>query len=160
MTNLFRFDAKAFDTQQLDSVFFAPARAFAALSVDYTEKLVNAQFDAAQAYTDTSLAQLRKLLEVKDAEGLRAYVEDQQQVAQELTERLKGDADKVVSLQQDFVSESQKLTEGSVKQAQEELQQATESATQEVKEAASSARSKSASSSASSKASGSSAKSQ
>ncbi|WP_299235891.1 phasin family protein [uncultured Halomonas sp.] len=128
MTNAFSFDTKQFDTAQIDSLFFAPARAFAALSVDYTEKLVNAQLEATKAYTDLNLAQLRRLTEVKDAEGLKSYVEGQQDVAKQLTERLKGDAEKVVALQQEFVQESQKLTEGNVKQAQESLQQAQESA--------------------------------
>lgn len=128
MTNVFTFDTKPFDTAQIDSLFFAPARAFAALSVDYTEKLVNAQLEATKAYTDLNLAQLRRLTEVKDAEGLKSYVEGQQDVAKQLTERLKGDAEKVVALQQEFVQESQKLTEGNVKQAQESLQQVQESA--------------------------------
>jgi phasin family protein len=136
MTNAFAFDAKQFDTAQLESLFFAPARAFAALSVDFTEKLVNAQLEASQAYADTTLAQLRSLVEVKDAEGLKSFLEGQSEVANELTERLKGDAEKVVALQQDFVEQSQKLTEESVKQAQESTKQATETATQAVKEAA------------------------
>jgi phasin family protein len=139
MTNVFAFDAKQIDTAQLESVFFAPTRAFAALTLDFTEKLVNAQLDATKAYADTGLAQLRSLVEVKDAAGLKSYLEGQQAVAKEFTERLKGDADKVVALQQDFVQESQKLTEGSVKQAQAGLQQATETATKAVKETASKA---------------------
>ncbi|APE32500.1 phasin family protein [Halomonas aestuarii] len=136
MTNVFNFDTKQFDTAQVDSMFFAPARAFAALSVDFTEKMVNAQLDATKAYADTNLAQLRKLVEVKDAEGLKSYLEGQQEVAKELTERLKGDAEKVTALQQEFAQESQKLTESSVKQAQESAEQATETATKAVKEAA------------------------
>ncbi|QFU01418.1 Phasin protein [Halomonas sp. THAF5a] len=110
------FDTKQI-TEQFESLFFGPARAYAALSVDYTEKLVNAQLDAGKAYTDTGLAQLRSLMNVKDAEGLKSYMEGQQKVAKDLTERFKGDAEKVVSLQQDFVQQSQKLTEESVKQA-------------------------------------------
>ncbi|MGM0702249.1 MAG: phasin family protein [Pseudomonadota bacterium] len=140
MTNAFAFDAKQFDTAQFESMFFAPARAYAALSVDVTEKLVNAQLEATKAYADTGLAQLRSLVEVKDAAGLKSYLEGQQAVAKELTERLQGDAEKVVALQQDFVQESQKLTESSVKQAQEGLQQATETATKTVKETASKAK--------------------
>ncbi|QTF91305.1 phasin family protein [Halomonas sp. BM-2019] len=136
MTNVFAFDAKSFDTAQVDALFFAPARAFAALSVDFTEKLVAAQLEASRAYADTTLAQLRSLVEVKDAEGLKRYLEGQSQVAQDLTERVKGDADKVVALQQDFVEQSQKLTEGSVKQAQESAKQATETAVKAVKAAA------------------------
>ncbi|MGM0783231.1 MAG: phasin family protein [Pseudomonadota bacterium] len=140
MTNAFAFDAKQFDTAQFESMFFAPARAFAALSVDVTEKLVNAQLEATKAYADTGLAQLRSLVEVKDAAGLKSYLEGQQAVAKELTERLQGDAEKVVALQQDFAQESQKLTESSVKQAQEGLQQATETATKTVKVTASKAK--------------------
>ncbi|PRY73188.1 phasin family protein [Halomonas ventosae] len=136
MTNAFAFDTQQFDTAQFDSLFVAPARAFAALSVDLTEKLVNAQLEATKAYADINLAQLRSLVEVKDAEGLKGYLEGQQKVATELTERLKGDAEKVVALQQEFVEESQKLTEGSVKQAQESAKETTETATKAVKEAA------------------------
>ncbi|WP_163557425.1 phasin family protein [Halomonas sp. NO4] len=112
-------------SQQFESLFFGPARAYAALSVDYTEKLVNAQLDATKAYADTSLTQVRNLLDVKDAESLRSYLEGQQKVAKELTERLQGNAEKVVALQQDFVQQSQKLTESNVKQAQEAATKAT-----------------------------------
>ncbi|GEN22339.1 phasin family protein [Halomonas cupida] len=112
------FDTKAFfDASQFEDMFFAPARAYTSLTVDFTEKLAHAQLDAVKSYTDTGLAQVRAFTAVKDAEGLRSYMEGQQKVAKELTERLKGDAEKVVALQQDFVSESQKLTESNVKKA-------------------------------------------
>ncbi|AVI63654.1 phasin family protein [Halomonas sp. M1] len=104
--------------QQFDNFFMAPLRAYTALSIDYSEKMLNAQMDANKAYVDTGIAQMRQLLSVKDAEGLRGYMESQQKVAKELAERVKGDTDKVVSLQQDFLQKSQKLTEQSVKQAQ------------------------------------------
>lgn len=106
-------------TQQFDNMFMAPARAFMALSVDYTEKMINAQMDASKAYTDTGIVQMRQMMNVKDAEDLRSYMESQQKVAKELAERAKGDADKVVSLQQDFIQKSHKMTEVNVKQAQD-----------------------------------------
>ncbi|WP_404377549.1 phasin family protein [Vreelandella aquamarina] len=105
-------------TQQFDNLFMAPARAYMNLSIDYSEKLLNAQMDANKAYFDTGIAQMRQLMSVKDTDGLRSYMEGQQKVAKELVERVKGDADKVVSLQQDFLQKSQKLTEENVKQAQ------------------------------------------
>lgn len=105
-------------TQQFDNMFMAPARAYMALSIDYSEKMINAQMDASKAYVDTGVAQMRRMMDVKDAEGLRNYMESQQTVAKDLAERAKGDADKVVSLQQDFLQKSQKLTEENVKQAQ------------------------------------------
>ncbi len=43
-------------TEQFESLFFGPARAYASLSVDYTEKLLRAQLDASQAYTETGIA--------------------------------------------------------------------------------------------------------
>ncbi|MDM7481439.1 MAG: phasin family protein [Halomonas sp.] len=105
-------------TQQFDNLFMAPVRAYMTLSIDYSEKLLNAQLDANKAYVDTGLAQVRQLMSVKDADGLRSYMESQQKVAKDLAERVKGDADKVVSLQQDFLQKSQQLTEENVKQAQ------------------------------------------
>ncbi len=105
-------------TQQFDNLFMAPARAYMSLSIDYSEKLINAQLDANKAYVDTGIAQMRQLMSVKDVDGLRSYMEGQQKVAKELAERVKGDTDKVVSLQQDFLQKSQKLTEENVKQAQ------------------------------------------
>ena len=104
--------------QQFDNMFMAPVRAYMALSIDYSEKMLNAQMDASKAYTDTGIAQMRQMMNIKDAEGLRGYMESQQKVAKELAERVKGDADKVVSLQQDFIQKSQKITEENVKQAQ------------------------------------------
>ena len=105
MMNTFNTNEMA---QQFDNMFMAPARAYMALSIDYSEKMLNAQLDASKAYTDTGIAQMRQMMNVKDAEGLRSY----------LAERAKGDADKVVSLQQDFIQKSQKITEENVKQAQ------------------------------------------
>ncbi|MCA8866526.1 MULTISPECIES: phasin family protein [unclassified Halomonas] len=105
-------------TQQFDNMFMAPVRAYMALSIDYSEKMINAQMDASKAYVDTGIAQMRQMMNVKDAEGLRSYMEGQQKVAKELAERVKGDTDKVVSLQQDFIQKSQKITEDNVKQAQ------------------------------------------
>ncbi|OWV30011.1 phasin family protein [Halomonas campaniensis] len=105
-------------TQQFDNMFMAPVRAYMALSIDYSEKMINAQMDASKAYVDTGIAQMRQMMDVKDAEGLRSYMEGQQKVVKELAERVKGDTDKVVSLQQDFIQKSQKITEDNVKQAQ------------------------------------------
>ena len=104
-------------TEQLETFFFGPARAYAALTLDYSEKLANAQFDAIKAHSDTSLSQARAAMDIKDAEGLRSYIEGQQKVAKDLGERVKGDTEKVVALNQDFAQQSQKLVESSVKTA-------------------------------------------
>ncbi|WP_338073452.1 phasin family protein [Billgrantia kenyensis] len=113
-----------FDTKPFEAMLLGPARAYATLSLEYTEKLVAAQLDAAKSYTDTSLAQARSLLDVRDADSLRTYVEKQQQFATNISERLKNDAEKVVSLNQDFFQQSQKLAESNLKQAQQATSQA------------------------------------
>jgi phasin family protein len=104
-------------TKQFESMFFGPARAYATMSLDYTEKLLAAQYDAAKAYTDLGLNQARAALDVKDPEGLCTYVEGQQKVAKEIGERAKADAEKVVAMNQEVVQQAQKLTEESVKAA-------------------------------------------
>ncbi|MBY6111276.1 phasin family protein [Halomonas sp. DP1Y21-3] len=122
-------DTKAlFNNEQVENLFFGPARAYASLTVDFAEKLTSAQLEAAKAYTETGLAQARAFTSVKDVEGLRSYMEGQQKVAKDLTERLKGDAEKVVALQQDFVSKSQKLAEENVKAATDTATKATANA--------------------------------
>ncbi|MCC5883992.1 MAG: phasin family protein [Halomonas sp.] len=108
----------SFDTKSFEAMMIGPARAYAALSIDYTSKLLGTQLESAKAYADTSLAQARALLDVRDADGLRSYIEGQQQVAKDVTERFKSDAEKAVSLHQDFFQQSQKLAESSLQQAQ------------------------------------------
>lgn len=115
-------------TQQFENMFFGPARAYAALSVDYTEKLFTTQFEFAKAYADATLSQTRAMLDVKDAESLRSYVEDQQQVVKDLSERFKGDADKVVAMNQEFAQKSQQLVESNVKEASKEASSQAKSA--------------------------------
>ncbi|GHC17496.1 phasin family protein [Aidingimonas halophila] len=112
-------------TQQFESLFFGPARAYAALTIDYTEKLLSAQYEAAKTYTDIGLSQTRAALDIKDAETLRSYVEEQQKVAKDLGERMKSDAEKVVAMNQDFVQQGQKLTEENVKTASKTASKAT-----------------------------------
>lgn len=119
---------KSFDTTQFENLFFGPARAYANLNLDFTEKLVSAQLEASKSYAETSMTQVRALMDVRDAEGLRAYMESQQKVAKDLTERMKGDAEKVVALQQDFASKSQKLTEENTKQVSTAAAKATRQA--------------------------------
>lgn len=95
--------------QQFDNAFAGPARTYASLVLDHFEQLVNVQLEAAKAYIDTSVEQARSALEMRDPSDVRAYLENQQKVAKELGERAKGDAEKVVSLNQDFVQKVQKV---------------------------------------------------
>ncbi|MCP1675289.1 phasin family protein [Natronocella acetinitrilica] len=101
--------------KQFEALFVAPARAYSTLALDHAEQLLNAQYDATKAYADAGLSHVRAMLDIKDPQGLRSYVESQQKVAKDLGERLKGDAEKVVALNQEFVQKAQQLAETNAK---------------------------------------------
>jgi phasin family protein len=100
--------------KQFESTFAAPARNYVNTVLDHFEQIINLQFDAARAYAETSMQQARAALDVRDPSDLNAYIANQQKVIQELGERMKGDAEKVVSLNQAFAQKAQKETEASV----------------------------------------------
>lgn len=103
--------------KQFEAAFAAPVRAYSTLALDHVEKLVQAQIEAGRAYADAGISHCRAILDVRDPEGLRACVESQQKVAKDLGERLKGDAEKVVAMNQEFVQKAQQLAESNVKSA-------------------------------------------
>ncbi|WP_043529851.1 phasin family protein [Litchfieldella xinjiangensis] len=111
--------------KQFESLFLSPARAYASLAIDYTEQLMNTQYDAAKTYAEVGLNQFRSALSISDQEGLRNYVEGQQQVAKDVSERLQRDTQKVVSLNQEFMQKSQKLAEDNMKSASKSTAKAT-----------------------------------
>lgn len=97
--------------EQFDKLFGGPARAFAELSVNHLDSLVSTQMDAAKAYTDLGIRQVRTALDIREPQDVQKYVQGQQEVAKELGERFKGDAEKVVALNQKFAEEAQKLSQ-------------------------------------------------
>ncbi len=111
--------------EQAEKLFMAPTRDYAKLAMDYAEKLIDAQMEAARTYSEIGMQQARAALEVKDTKALQQYAEKQQKVAKDLTERVKTDAEKVVAMNQDFVNEARKLVESNVKTASETATQAT-----------------------------------
>ncbi|MGC3872656.1 phasin family protein [Halomonas sp. GXIMD04776] len=116
-------------TKQFESMFFGPMRSYAALTVEYAERVLNTQYEFAKAYSNASFGQARSMLNVKNSDDLRTFVESQQKVAQEMGERLKDDTQKVVSMNQEFAEKSQKLVEENVKSASQTAQQTAQKAT-------------------------------
>ena len=111
--------------EQAEKMFMGPTRDYAKLAMDYAEKMIDAQMEAAKTYTDIGMQQARAALEVKDTEALKTYAEEQQKVAKEMTERAKSDAEKVAAMNQDFVNEARKLVETNVKTASEAATKST-----------------------------------
>ena len=93
---------------------FGPAREAAKLGVDHLEKLVALQLDAAQSYAELAVTEARSALEVNDTESLQAYLKRQQELGNTIGARVKGDAEKVVTLNKAFADKIQKITQQNV----------------------------------------------
>lgn len=104
-------------SQQFESVFVSPMRSYTLAALDYYEQLVGAQMDAARAYSDMTIAQARTWLDVKDADSFKKAMESQQKAASDMMERMKGDSEKVTSISQGFLQESQKMAEETTRKA-------------------------------------------
>lgn len=113
-------------TKQIETLFMAPARAYASLAADYTQKLMDAQMDAARTYSEIGMQQVRAAMDIKDADALQQYAAKQQSVARDLGERVKADGEKVVALNQDFADEARKLVESSAHSASETAKETVE----------------------------------
>ncbi|MFC7367022.1 MULTISPECIES: phasin family protein [Vreelandella] len=106
-------------TQQFESVIVSPMRSYTLAALDYYQQMVGAQMDAARAYSDMTIAQARTWLDVKDADSFKKAMESQQKAATNLMERVKGDSEKVTSISQSFMQDSQKMVEENTKKAVE-----------------------------------------
>ena len=118
--------------RQIENTVAGPARTFATLMLDHIEKLTSLQFESARTYADTGLRQARAALEVKEPSDLQSYVEKQQKVANELSERFKEDVEKVMSLNQAFASKAQKVAQESSKEASQAMEEEARKAAQAV----------------------------
>lgn len=101
--------------KQVEALVVEPARGYVGLALDHFEKLANAQYEQTKAYTETTLRQARAALDIRNPADFQGFVDEQQKLAQELRERLKGDAEKFVTLSQEFAQKAQSLTENNVR---------------------------------------------
>ena len=113
---------------QIEDTVTGPARTYASLVLDHFEQLTSLQLETAKAYAETGLQQARAALEVKDSADLKNYVESQQKIAKELSERVKGDAEKVMSLNQAFAQNATKVTQDSARKVSKAAEESTRKA--------------------------------
>ncbi|MBS9405629.1 phasin family protein [Halomonas sp. TRM85114] len=123
-------------TQQFQSMFINPARSYAEMTLDYSEKLLATQQQAVKAYSDIAVGQARAMLEIKSAEDLQAFTESQQQAAKDLSERVKEDGQKVVDINRDFFQQGQNLAKEKAEEGQELTEQNVQKAQAETSKAA------------------------
>ena len=103
--------------RQFETMIASPARTYGSLMLDHMEQLLALQYEATKAYTAASLQCTRAALDIGNPTDVQAYVESQQRLASELTERARSDADKIASLNQAFVLKAQKVAEDSARSA-------------------------------------------
>lgn len=111
--------------EQTEQLVTGPARSYAALALDHLEQVVNAQIEAGRAYAEVGLQQARAALDVRDVQGFQAYAENQQKAAKEIGERVKSDAARFASLNEEFVGKTRKLVEDNVASAGKAASKAT-----------------------------------
>ncbi|WP_440997043.1 phasin family protein [Arhodomonas sp. SL1] len=106
-------------TEQFEKTVFGPMRTYASMAVDHFEKLTNVQYDAAKAYSEFGIQQMRAALDIKDATDVQSYWQQQQKAAETIRDRVKGDAEKVVALNQEFAEKTQKAVQDNAKTVSE-----------------------------------------
>lgn len=116
----------------LEKAFFNPARNYLAALTDHAEAITGIQIEAAKAYTEITFKEARGALDIRDAEGFKAYVSNQPELAREFSERIKNDAERVTQANQTFMENAQQVTQESVSK----VQKAAEEGVQRVQKAA------------------------
>lgn len=119
--------------EQAEKLMMSPSRSYAKLAVDYAEKMANAQMEAAKAYADLGMSRARAALDIKDVEALKAYADEQQAVAKDVSERVRSDVEKVGGMNQHFADEARRLVESSVEVASETATENVNAAQKAVK---------------------------
>ncbi len=114
--------------EQFQSLFGEPARAFAELTVNHMESVVQTQVEASRALSDLSMKQVRSALEVKDPKDVQGFFQGQQEFLKAMSEQVRGDAEKLVELNRKFAEEAQKLGQQSTQEASKAATKAASSA--------------------------------
>ena len=126
--------------KQIEKTVLGPVRSYATLLTDHAETLAGIQFDAAKAYTDLALKQVRAAADIRDAEGVQSYVAGQSDAAKQFADRVKQDVEKLVSANQSFVQNAQKLTQDSVTTAQKAAEEGVQTVQKTAEEGVQTAR--------------------
>lgn len=112
--------AKTTDVQEtVEATVAAPSRTLATLMVDHFEKLTAIQLETTRVITEASMEQVRAAMAVGDKEGMQNYVETQSRIAQQVSERLRTDAEAVANLTKATTDEASKVTSTAANKAAE-----------------------------------------
>ena len=110
--------AKAKENKPFEAVM-APVVEFNKLVVKNAEAAFNLQIQALQAYADLGIKNLNAGLAVQNPEDLKAYAENQKDVAEQVGARMTADVKAIGELNTQFIEEARALAEQNVKAAAE-----------------------------------------
>lgn len=91
----------------------APMMQLGRLNVANIEKLATMEIESLRAMTDLGLAQLKSAVEIQDAEGAKAFAEQQSEFVRQLNEKLVADSKAVIELVKTYNADFQKLAQQS-----------------------------------------------
>ncbi len=95
----------------------APVRAMNEVAVEKTEELVKLQASAFQSYAKLAIDHWREALKVKDADGVKDFMNKQRAYMETVAEKATKDANAVMELGNDYVAEVQKIFKDSAAKA-------------------------------------------
>ena len=102
-------------TEQTKNVI-APIQDMNRLIIDNAEKLVALQIASMKSYSALGFANLKALLEIKDADAFQAYLEKQGELIKSVSEQLTSDAKAITEIGSDFSEKVQKIGQEKVKE--------------------------------------------
>lgn len=106
---------------QVDRLFFSPLRAFAGVSLVYSELLLQSQVDLARACSTMSLTQARGALGVRTQADMRAYMERHLRLAESVRGQAVNEAVNLTSLNTLYAEQMGKLADTSIRHFREAL---------------------------------------
>lgn len=98
--------------EQADAMM-APVRAMNEVAVEKTEKLVKMQAAAFQNYAKLAIDHWREALKVNDVDSMKDFMSKQRVYVESVTDKATKDANAMMELGNDYVSEVQKILKDS-----------------------------------------------
>ena len=99
-------------TEQAKS-FYSPLNKLSALMVENMEKMTEFQLDSIKSYADITMSQMKKAVDVKDADSLRSFSTSQTEAAATVNKKIMEDAKSLSDLANDFKSQVEAIWEES-----------------------------------------------
>lgn len=99
-------------TEQAKS-FYTPLNKLSTLMVDNMEKMTEFQINTIKSYADITMGQMKKAVDVKDAETMRDFSSSQAEAASTINKKIMEDAKTLSDLATDFKSQVETIWEES-----------------------------------------------